>query len=210
MNDKTARPRRRFLAACATSVAAVAGCIGQQNDQTDPDAGSTPPDTPEPTPTPTPASTESPTDTPTQTETPTPTPTPEPALYDPSDKDRMIPPLDVFPDGWVEQDSEEWDGAFSNEEETIAVLMAVRVAETVEDAKARYQDALARSDSNEYSLADEAFWTERADNARATFRHSNALGQCVGARQSGVNLVPDIGRAQHYAEEMFDHWQTIV
>lgn len=143
---------------------------------------------------------------------PEPEPEPEPALYDESDKEDMLLGVEAFPDGWKEVDLEEnWDAAFSNESETIAVLLSIEVLPTVEDAKGSYDSAEESFQTNDYTLGDEAFWTDRPDNSRTIFRHSNAIGQAVGTRElSNGEVVPDSLRAQDAASKMFERWQSIA
>jgi len=195
--------RRGVLKVSAVGSVSIAGCLNQG------DGGDNPADTETPTPTETDAPTL--TETPTPTETETPTPTPQPALYSEGDREEMIPSVEIFPDGWKEGDAgEDWEGAFSNESETILVLMGIRINETVEEAKQGFErEKQGFSEPNDYPIGDEGFWAERPDNARTYFRHSNAIGLVVGARESGLELVPDPGRSQNYAEEMYEHWGTL-
>lgn len=131
--------------------------------------------------------------------------------YEQSDEPRMIPGLEIFPPGWIRDDefNDNFDAVFMSEDEDVIVMMSADVHEKIEDAKNRFDRAKERSDSNEFTLADEAIWADRGDNALAIFRHSNAIGQSLGARESGLNLVPDVGRATQYADEMYAHWQDL-
>jgi hypothetical protein len=116
----------------------------------------------------------------------------------------------MFPDGWKESDTEEWDGAFANEDETIVILFSIGIADSIEEAEEAYEGIREGYDANEYSLGDEAFWAERADNARLTVRLRNAVGQVVASRYSSGEAVPDPGRAQTYGAEMVDRWREIL
>lgn len=135
----------------------------------------------------------------------------EQPLYDQSDKDRMIPGLDVFPEGWQRKDEppEGFDAAFNNSDETVGVMMWVLVFESVEEARAGYRRSKERYEAHDYSIADEGFWAERSDRAVTTFRHSNAVGQTVAFHLSVLELKPYVDGAQIYADKMFNHWQTI-
>lgn len=194
--------RRDLLKVGAVGIGAFAGCTESPNDEGETGESE-------------PSSTEANDEPETEESEPQPEPeteeeTPEPALYSESDREGMIPGVDIFPDGWKEADpGEEWDAGFSNEDETILVGLGIRIEDTVDGAKEEFEKAKAGFEANDYPIADEAFWAERADNARTFFRHSNAMGQAVAGRQSGDGMIPDTGRAQRYAEEMYNHWETL-
>jgi len=181
--------RRDFLSLGAVGGGALAGCIGLPNGEDEAAE-----DEPSPTATNEPETEEE---------------TPEPALYSEDDREEMIPSGDIFPEGWGEVDNEDWEAAYNNEDGTIFVLFDVAIANTVEEAKQGFERLRQRYDPNEYPVADEGFWAERADNARTIFRHSNAIGQAAAGRESNFEIVPDPGRSQRYAEEMYARWQAL-
>lgn len=131
--------------------------------------------------------------------------------YEKSDKEAMILGVDEFPDDWQRNDdlNDNYDAVFHNGDETLAVLISVEIYESVGGAEDRFDSMKERSDAHEFSIADEAFWSERTEVADVGLRDSNAVGQCSAMRQSGLQWIPDRTRAQDYAEVLYEHWQTI-
>ena len=179
--------RRGLLKASAVGSVGIAGCASQGGGEA------------------------TPSDPPTPTETKTPTPTPQPTLYEEGDKDEMLLEAGDFPDGWKQRDSGELDAVFLSENETRAILLAVGIFESVEEAEEEFDlEKQGFNDPNEYPIGDEAFWAERSDNARTYFRHLNALGLVWGSRESTMgDVVPDPDGSQHYAQEMYEKWEAI-
>jgi len=117
-----------------------------------------------------------------------------------------------FPDGWYRDDSinDNFDAVFLSEDDSIIVMLSVGIRDSVDQAKSDFEDTRdGFRDPQEIDIGDEAFWDTREQAAYATVRHSNALGQAVSGRESGTELLPDPARAQTYAGEMYDHWQSL-
>lgn len=133
--------------------------------------------------------------------------------YETDQKEEMLLSIDSFPDGWVRNDeiNDNFDAGYTSEDESIVVLMSVEVSEEVSGAEDRFKTAKSgMSEPNDYELADEAFWATRNEEVASTlFRHSNAVGQSLGLRESGIDVVPDQSRSQDYARKMFSHWQDM-
>jgi hypothetical protein len=133
-------------------------------------------------------------------------------IYDPAEKDALIPPAETFPDDWRRNDeqNEEFEAVFINENGTIAVLIEIGVAESVEEAREAFEDSKALyRDPQDLDIGDEAFWDTRDSQARTYFRHSNAIGVVRAVRQTGIEIEPDVSRSQNYAFDMFNHWKSV-
>lgn len=115
-----------------------------------------------------------------------------------------------WPDSDLQADhdlNDSFDRVWITPDEELIVMMSADVYSTIEDAEDAYERAHATaSDPREYPLADEAYISDDGDVARCVFRHSNALGQVLSARQSGVEIEPDRQRATTYAELLFEDW----
>ena len=133
--------------------------------------------------------------------------------YESDQKEEMLLSVDAFPDGWVRNDemNENFDAGFTNEDESVLVLIKVEIFDEISEAKDRMETARAGvSDPNDYPIADDAFWATQNDEFAATlFRHSNGVGQSAAVRESGREVVPDQQRSQEYAETMYEHWQDL-
>ena len=133
-------------------------------------------------------------------------------IYDPAEKDALIPPAETFPDDWRRNDeqNEEFEAVFINSDGTIAVLIEIGVAESVGEAREAFEDSKALyRDPQDLDIGDEAFWDTRDSQARTYFRHSNAIGVVRAVRQTGIEIEPDVSRSQNYAFDMFDHWKSV-
>lgn len=133
-------------------------------------------------------------------------------IYDPAEKDALIPPAETFPDDWRRNDeqNEEFEAVFINADGTIAVLIEIGVGESEEEAREAFGDSKALyRDPQDIDIGDEAFWDTRDSQARTYFRHSNAVGVVRAVRQTGVEIEPDVSRSQNYAFDMFDHWKSV-
>lgn len=133
--------------------------------------------------------------------------------YDEDSKDEMLLSVEAFPDGWHRDDdiNDNFDAVFANEDDSIVVMLSIQLSEDIETAKENFESSKSSyRDPQEIDIGDEAFWDTRNEEMASTiFRHSNALGQTVAARQSGMEINPDQQRSQNYAGEMYDHWQDL-
>lgn len=124
----------------------------------------------------------------------------------------LIPGIDVFPDDWREYPgmNDDYD-VYGNADETIFVGFDARVFDGDEDVDEEWETLQQKyRDPQEYDLAGEAFWAEYQDEVAVVFfRHSNAFGSTFAVRQSGLEAVPDRGRALDYAEVQFEHWRDL-
>ena len=133
--------------------------------------------------------------------------------YEVGNEESLVP--DMVGSDWDDQDLEtandfnpDFLRGFATPEEDIIVLMDAGIEETVDDAENEFEsaEATARGPS-EYPLADEAFISDDGEVARCVFRESNALGEAVAARESGLEVQPDRPRATNYAEIMYsEEW----
>lgn len=136
----------------------------------------------------------------------------EPDPYDSEDKDAMLfgGSRAEWPDDLVRDDSinDNFDEAYTTSDEELVVMFNVEINEDIETAKDEMDKSRAKAGNDEdYPLADDAFIADDGQAAWVIFRHVNARGQSVAARQSGMEIRPDRGRASEYAERLFEHWQ---
>jgi len=131
--------------------------------------------------------------------------------YESDQREGMLLSVDAFPDGWVRKVNDNFDAMFTNEDESIAVLLAVEIFDEVSGAEDRMETSRAGvSEPTDYPIADEAFWATRNEQIACTiFRHSNAVGQACALRESGIEVVPDQARSQDYAGMMYEHWEDL-
>lgn len=136
--------------------------------------------------------------------------TPEP--YDEDEKDDLL--FDEAQSDWEDDfhrdDSinDNFDRVFTNDDETVVVLMSATIDENVEASKNGMEKSRATASNDEdYPLADDAFIADDGELATLIFRHRNARGGVAVTRQSGVEAVADRNRASTYAESLFDLWQ---
>lgn len=131
--------------------------------------------------------------------------------YEEGSKEDLLLEVDAFPNDWHRDDeiNENFDACFTNEDESIIVLLSVEIEEGIEEAEKSFESSKSGfRDPQEIDIGEEAFWDTQNDEVAFTiFRHSNALGQAVAARQSGMDINPDQSRSQKYAREMYDNWQ---
>lgn len=194
--------RRECIGTITATVSslAIAGCSG--------DGNSTPATTSTSTNTPTDTSTSTPTDT--STSTPTDTRTPEETQYTTGSEDELLLSISAFPEGWIRDDGisgDDFDRAFKHEDEENAVFVDVDIYEEIATAENAFAGRRARfSDTNDYSIADESYWTTFDEFAFTAFRHRNAKGQVAATSRSSSGFEPDEDRSQDYAEQMYDQW----
>jgi hypothetical protein len=133
--------------------------------------------------------------------------------YEDVTKEDLLLSTSDFPDGWQRDDSvnENYDAVFTNDDETSAVLVSVEIGDTVEGAEEEYSESRNRlRDPQDMDFADEAFWdTQNEQIAVCIFRDSNVLGNTVAIKQSGLEAQPDQQRAQSYAQDMYENWQSL-
>jgi hypothetical protein len=132
--------------------------------------------------------------------------------YEVGNKESLLP--DEVGEDWPDQDleanhdaNENFERVWTTPDEELVVFMGARIYESVEAAEEEFESAEATaSDPGEYPLADEAFISDNGEFATCFFRHSNAAGQVVSARQSGLEIQPDRQRATNYAERLYESW----
>lgn len=132
--------------------------------------------------------------------------------YEGYDRADLIPGRDAFPDGWEERpDLNEHFVVYGGPDGRVFVGLDAAVMPDADAARAAYDETRSRMPRPEdHDLADEAFWDElEGEYALTVFRHSNAIGQAFGLRQSKDGVVPDRDRSHRYADVMFGHWQDL-
>lgn len=135
-----------------------------------------------------------------------------PKYEDVSEQEMYLDESD-FPDDWQEfPELNEELVIYGTDEEGIYVGQDVALFESTEAAKTEFnRQRQSHADENDYTLGDEAFWVLTEDKFAMFFlRDSNALGQVLGIKQSGFEVVPDRQRAIRYAEDLHEHWQTFA
>lgn len=126
-------------------------------------------------------------------------------------EDLMLPES-TFPSDWTRDDTinENFDGVFVNGDETMIVLIKMKIHESVGDAEDDYQESInGVRDPQEMDFADEAFWDTRDGLAITLFRDSNVEAQAASASVSGGELEPEQRRSQKYARELHDYMQSV-
>lgn len=104
--------------------------------------------------------------------------------------------------------NENFDRCFLNDDETMFIFMSAEIFEEVDGAESSMERSRASaSDPRDYPIADDAWISDDGETATLMFRHSNAVGQVLAARISGLELAPDRNRASRYGEYLFEHWQ---
>ena len=135
------------------------------------------------------------------------------AEYEEGNKDELLP--DEVGSDWPDQDLESnhdfntnFDRSFVTPEEDLFILMKAEIEETVSDAEDSYESSNATvNDPNDFPLADEAYIHDDGEVAVCLWRKSNAVGQVLAARTSGLELRPDRQRATAYAERIYaEYW----
>jgi len=132
--------------------------------------------------------------------------------YTDVDEEDMLLSLSDFPDGWQRDDetNERFDAVFISSDNEIAVLLNINLHDTIESAKDDYDESYnGVRDPQEMDFADEAYWDTQNELAIALFRDSNAEGQAASAMTTAGELQADPQRAQEYARDMHDHWQSL-
>lgn len=135
-----------------------------------------------------------------------------PKYEDVNEQDMYLDESD-FPDNWKKfpEINEEYT-IYGTEVDRIYVGQDIAIYDSEKDAQNSFKKMeQSFQDLNYYELASDAFWVLTEDDfAIFIFRDSNALGQVVAIKQSGLEAQPDRQRAINYAEMMHEHWQTLV
>jgi hypothetical protein len=135
--------------------------------------------------------------------------------FETAQKDELLfdEPQSDWPDSELVADhdyNEHFDRCFITPDEDLFIFIDVQIHEEVEQAENAFQQSSATlGNSKEYPLADEAFVGDDGEAARTTFRLSNALGQVLAARVSGLELRPDRERATMYAGFLHTKWTNV-
>lgn len=142
-------------------------------------------------------------------------------LYDEREEHEMFLEASFFGDGWHEHTglNDYYDVVYGDaavpEEISDLVMARVDIYDDVETAEEWMDQSRQRfQGQHEYDLADEAFWdTQNSNAAYAYFRHLNARGQVLAARERstvrGLEVTPWQAMAVEAAEAMFERWQDI-
>lgn len=133
--------------------------------------------------------------------------------YESGDKEGMLP--DELGSKWPDPNlqanhdlTDSFERVWTTPDESVIVLMAVTVSETVDAAKEAYERMWATAAGPiEYPLADEGMISDGCESAECVFRHSNAVGEVGALREAGLEVRPDRTRATRYAELLFEEWQ---
>lgn len=136
----------------------------------------------------------------------------EPEIYNEDDKESLL--IDEASDDWPdemqrnEDINDNFDRVFTNDDESIIVMMSAHIDDDIETAEEEMERSRASAENDEdYPLAEDAFIANDDQSAWVTFRDVNARGHVLALRESGMQVVGDRNRASEYAEILFEHWQ---
>lgn len=132
--------------------------------------------------------------------------------YEQNDKESMLP--DEVGSDWPDQDleadhsvNEHFDRVWVSPDDDLGVMMDVEIFDSIEAAENSFERSWATaSDPGEYPLADEGMISDDGEAATCLFRHSNAIGQVLAIRMSGLEVRPDRNRAAEYADILYGGW----
>ena len=134
--------------------------------------------------------------------------------YEVGNKESLLP--DEVGDDWPDTDlepnhdyNENFARVWLTPDESLLVLMGATIYDSIDAAEESMDKIRATASSpKDYPVADDAVIYDDGEAATCIFRDSNAIGEVVVTRKSGLQWQPDRTRASQYAEVMYEEWPT--